>query len=375
MHATVIGAGVFGLAAATELVERGIAVTLYERNPDLGGNASWLAGGMLAPFCEGESAPASVVARGRSAVDWWARHVPGVARNGTLVVAPPRDAPDLDRFAARTEAWERVDDAAIAALEPDLGGRFRKGLFFAEEGHVDPRSAMNALRDGLLRNGAELRFACPFSDDGLPSPSPRLRGDGKGEGRCRVTVDCRGFAARAALPELRGVRGEMLLVRTREVRLSRPVRLLHPRIPLYVVPRADGLFMIGATMIESADKGGVTARSAIELLSAAFALHPAFGEAEIVEISADVRPAYPDNEPRVVERDGRIYLNGAYRHGFLLAPDMAKRAAEMALLQGFERPGRWLVEILCGLGEIELPSRDEARPSPFADWTEADFGE
>ena len=92
-----------------------------------------------------------------------------------------------------------------------------------------------------------------------------------GEG---TVIDCRGFAARDALPELRGVRGEMLLVRTREISLRRPVRLLHPRIPLYIAPRADGVFMIGATMIESADQGGVSVRSAIELLSAAYALHP-----------------------------------------------------------------------------------------------------
>ena len=334
MHADVVGAGVFGLAVATELVERGVSVTLHERNAGLGGNASWLAGGMLAPFCEGESAPASVVERGRGALDWWARRVPGVLRNGTLVVAPPRDAADLDRFAARTQDWERVDEAGVAALEPDLAGRFRKGLFFAGEGHLDPREAMGALRDGLIRNGAELNFARPFplgEIDGWPSPSPRLRGEGKGEGRPRLVVDCRGFAARDSLPELRGVRGEMLLLRTDEVRLSRPVRLLHPRIPLYIVPRAGGVFMIGATMVESAEKGGVTARSAIELLSAAFALHPAFGEAEILEMRAAVRPAYADNEPRVIARDGRIFVNGAYRHGFLLAPDMAARAAEMAV--------------------------------------------
>jgi glycine oxidase len=315
MRAAVVGAGVLGLAAATELAERGFAVTLYERNPGLGGNASWLAGGMLAPFCEGESASASVVERGQRAVEWWARHVP-VLRNGTLVVAPPRDAPDLDRFAERTRGWEWVDEGAIASLEPDLAGRFRKGLFFASEGHVDPREAMNALCQGLIAKGAELRFAHPFRNDAQD-----------------VVVDCRGYAARDALPELRGVRGEMLLVRTREVRLSRPVRLLHPRIPLYIAPRANGLFMIGATMIESAEKGGVTARSAIELLSAAFTLHPAFGEAEIVEMSADVRPAYPDNEPRLVERDGRLCLNGAYRHGFLLAPDLAAEAAERASLK------------------------------------------
>ena len=313
MRAAVVGAGVLGLAAAMELAERGFKVTLYERNPGLGGNASWLAGGMLAPFCEGESASPSVVERGRQAVAWWARHTP-VTRNGTLVVAPPRDAPDLDRFAQRTQSWERLDEAAIAALEPDLAGRFRKGLYFAQEGHVDAREAMNALCQRLIAKGAELCFGHPFPSDG----------------RAGVIVDCRGFAAQDALPELRGVRGEMLLVRTREVRLSRPVRLLHPRIPLYIVPRADGLFMIGATMIESAEQGGMTARSAIELLSAAFALHPAFGEAEIVEMSAGVRPAYADNEPRLIERDGRLCLNGAYRHGYLLAPDLARQAADRA---------------------------------------------
>jgi glycine oxidase len=186
------------------------------------------------------------------------------------------------------------------------------------------------------------------------------------------------------LPELRGMRGEMLLVRTREIVLKRPVRLLHPRIPLYVVPRADGLFMIGATMIESADKGGVSVRSAIELLSAAFALHPAFGEAEIVEMLADVRPAFPDNEPRIVERGGRIYVNGFYRHGFLLSPFYAERVADHAILINLRAArsrlpaserhlGRWLVENFAGLGEIELPSREEGRPSPFADWTDADL--
>ncbi len=73
-------------------------------------------------------------------------------------------------------------------------------------------------------------------------------------------------------------------------------------------------------MIESAEKGAVSVRSAIELLSAAYALHPAFGEAEILEMSADIRPAFPDNEPRVEERNGRIFVNGLFRHGFLLRP-------------------------------------------------------
>jgi glycine oxidase len=320
MRATVVGAGVVGLATATALAERGAKVTLIERAEDLSASASWLAGGMLAPFCEGESATSSVVERGRSAIDWWASHTPGVVRAGTLVVAPPRDVGEIERFAARTRAHERVEDTRIAALEPDLAGRFTKGLFFAGEGHVDPRGALGALLKGLRERGAEIGFGA----------------DGERLGpEAGIVVDCRGFAARSHLPELRGVRGEMVRVRAREVALTRVVRLLHPRIPLYIVPRANNEFMIGATMIESAGTGAVTVRSALELLSAAYALHPAFGEAEILEMSAGVRPAYPDNEPRIEERDGRIFVNGFYRHGFLLAPAFAERTAALA----FERAG------------------------------------
>jgi glycine oxidase len=354
---TVVGAGVAGLTTALTLAERGAKVTLIERSPALGGNASWLAGGMLAPFCEGESAPPSVAALGQGAIDWWASRVPGVVRAGALVVAPPRDASEIERFAARTSGWERVDEARIGALEPDLAGRFRKGLFFAAEGHVDPRRALGALAARLKRLGAELIFG----QDGL---GPAADAD--------VVVDCRGFAARPDLPELRGVRGEMIRVRAREVSLTRTVRLLHPRFPLYVVPRANGEYMIGATMVESAEKSGVSVRSAIELMSAAYALHPAFGEAEILEMSADVRPAFPDNEPRIEERDGRIFVNGFYRHGFLLAPAFAERAADLAFAQAENEPhlGRWLVKNLAGLGEVELPSREEDRPDPFAGFSE-----
>jgi glycine oxidase len=317
MRVTVIGAGVVGLTAALELSERGVDVEVIERAAHLGETAcSWCAGGMLAPWCEGESAPTEVVTLGAVALDWWAQRAPGVVCNGTLVVAAPRDIGEIERFAARTSHHEPVDEARIGALEPDLAGRFRKGLFFAEEGHLDPRLALASLAERLATRGTQISFGVDAAARRLPA---------------NVVLDCRGFAARTDLAELRGVRGEMLILRTKESSLSRAIRFLHPRIPLYVVPRADGRFMVGATMIESAAQGPVTARSAMDLLSAAYALHPAFGEAEIVEMRADVRPAFPDNLPRIITRGATTYLNGFYRHGFLLSPAFAQRAAAMLL--------------------------------------------
>jgi len=164
-------------------------------------------------------------------------------------------------------------------------------------------------------------------DDGVAfTQAERDPADSVGGG---VTIDCRGYSARDVLGDLRGVKGEMLMLSCPDVTLSRTVRLLHPRIPLYVVPRGNGIFMLGATMIESSASDHVTARSLLELLSAAYALTPAFGEAEVLETGVDIRPAFADNLPRI-QRDGNlIRVNGFYRHGYLLAPAFARKVGDM----------------------------------------------
>ena len=88
--------------------------------------------------------------------------------------------------------------------------------------------------------------------------------------------------------------------------------------------------MIGATQIESADRGPVSVRGAVGLLNAAYTLHPAFADAEIIEMGADVRPAFADNLPRLRWRGRTLYVNGLYRHGFLLAPACARMATQTA---------------------------------------------
>ncbi len=316
----VIGAGVAGLTAATVLAERGAEVSVIDRGSGPGPHqCSWYAGGMLAPWCERESAEPEVVALGRDAADFWAARVPGVVRRGSLVIAPARDSGELLRFARRTENHVWLDKAELDELEPGLEGRFARALFFREEAHLDPRRALAALAERLEEVGIGVSYGVDTAPD------------------AEWTVDCRGLAAAACLPELRGVKGEMLYILSPEVTLTRTVRLIHPRIPIYLVPRGGGLYMLGATTIENDDRQRITARSMVELLSAAYALHPAFGEAEIVEIGTDARPAFPDNLPRVVRNGRRIHVNGLYRHGFLLAPAMAAQAADIVFGTGAAR--------------------------------------
>ena len=313
----VIGAGVAGLACALELAERGLGVEVVERGRALGeGACSWMAGGMLAPWCERATTEPEVAERGAQSIDWWAERFPETVRKGTLVVAQPRDLPDLTRFARRTERFDWLDADRIAELEPDLAGRFRRALFFPDEAHLDPRRALAALAKRLQDRGVTIRFGVELAPH---------------EARADIVVDCRGLAARDVLTDLRGVRGEMVVVRSPDVSLQRPVRMLHPRMPLYIVPRGSSLFMIGATMIESERRGPVSVRSAVELLNAAYALHPAFGEAEIVELGADLRPAFPDNLPDVRQGGQVLHANGLFRHGFLLAPALARRTADAVL--------------------------------------------
>lgn len=312
---SVIGAGVAGLTAAYEFVRAGCPVTIFERESEAGRGCSFYAGGMIAPWCEAESAEPIIAALGREALRYWREIVPVALQNGSLLVAPARDLPELGRFGRRTSHFETIDADAIATLEPDLAGRFSRALFFAEEAHLDPRAAMVELRRRLDESPlATFRFGAKVDEPDAD-----------------WIIDCRGLSARDRLAGLRGVKGEMVVLRTTDIAFSRPIRLVHPRSAVYIVPRGDGRFMVGATMIENEERGRVRARALLDLIGAAYTVHPAFGEAEVVEIGCDLRPAFPDNLPRI-RRDGRrLFVNGLFRHGFLLAPALATRACRMVL--------------------------------------------
>ena len=309
------GAGICGLWCAFLLLKAGRSVAIYDIQPeDRSDSCSHRAGGMLAPYCEGESAEPIITTYGVRGLELWRAYFPELTTvTGSLLLAHPRDYNRLEHFADTTQGCRRVNQAEIAELEPDLAERFETGLFYETEGYLEPRRALTALTEAIRTLGGVFHFA-------TPAPT----------GSRASVIDCTGLGGKTALPALRGVRGETVTVRTEDIKLRRPVRLLHPRHPIYVIPRPDHRYLIGATTVETDNPSDhVTVRSAGELLTQIFHLHPGFAEAEIIEMSAGLRPAFPDHLPTIERNANVTYVNGLYRHGWMIAPAVGEEVTEM----------------------------------------------
>src|SRR6476469_8668911 len=205
---SIIGAGIAGAWQALLFAQAGHAVTLHERSDAaMTLSTSYWAGGMLAPYCEAESSEPLISRLGLRALDLWRRELPDTPFNGSLVVAHSRDRNDFERFARLTCGHQRLAARALAAIEPSLEGRFRDALFFPGEGHVEPRRVLPKLHQRIIAAGGTIRFNSEVDIDNL---------DG-------IVIDCRGLGARDVEGELRGVKGEMIMIETAEVQLDRPV--------------------------------------------------------------------------------------------------------------------------------------------------------
>jgi glycine oxidase len=331
----IAGAGLLGRLLAWQLLQANCKVTLFEAGsftpdaPETNRAAAFTAAGMIAPLSEAVVSDEGVYRMGQFALQQWPQWLsklptqttPLFFQHGSLVIAHPQDISELDQFERELQfviphckTYNRINQQQIQELEPDLNPHFSQGLFLAEEGHVNNRELLNVLLSEISLLGATLREFTPVNVAANKITTETS------EEEFDLVIDCRGIGAKKQHPQLRGVRGETLHVETKEIQLQRPVRLMHPRYQLYIVPKPNNRFIIGATQIESEDRSPVTLQSSLELSSALYTLSPAFAEARIIEMDTNLRPAYMDNLPRVDVQDGLITANGLFRHGYLLAP-------------------------------------------------------
>jgi glycine oxidase len=313
--------------------------------------AAFTAAGMIAPLSEAVVSDEGVYRMGQFALQQWPKWLSKLAnqttplffQRGSLVIAHPQDCSELEQFERELQfvipqckTYHQINQQQIQELEPDLNPHFSQGLFLAEEGHVDNRELLAAIGDDIILLGARLHEHTKVN-----VAANKIITENSEE-NFDLVIDCRGLGAKIQHPELRGVRGETLHVETKEIQLSRPVRLMHPRYQLYIVPKPNHRFIIGATQIESEDRSAMTLQSSLELSSALYTLSPAFAEARIIEMDTNLRPAYMDNLPQVNIQDGLITANGLFRHGYLLAPAVV----ENILAHIFEKPEPVFSELL-----------------------------
>lgn len=341
----VVGAGLMGRMIAYALAKGGAQIALYDRGgPDGEHAAATIAAAMLAPLAESAITEPSVVQMGMYSLPRWKEIISELSlpvffqQEGTVFVWHQQDATEARRLTAHLERNcrdsqqigkstfplqqpEQLDRAALQALEPSLADCFHRGLFLPYEGQLDNRQLLVSVLHALDAMGVELYWNQAIDPDALHCQK-----------KYEWVIDCRGLGAKAAWESnpLRGIRGEVLRLHAPEVKLKRPTRLIHPRYPIYIAPKEDDVYVVGATEIESDDLSPTSVRSAMELLSAVYTVHSGFAEARILEMNTQCRPTLKDNLPEIrISKPGLMLINGLYRHGFLITPAVLDCALEL----------------------------------------------
>ena len=326
----IVGGGVIGLSIAWQAAVSGLGRVVV-RDPELASQSpsqsSWAAAGMLAPVTEvhyGEEALLALTLASRARWADFASQLhqasgidPGYRTEGTLSVA--RDGDDLARLEEiavfQTKLGldvTRLRSREVRTLEPALSPRIRAGFLVSGDHSVDNRSLTRALRVACSRAGVTLD-ARPVQD--------------LAELDAGTVIVAAGSASSELLPGLpvRPVKGQLLHLAGAAL-LTRTVR----GIDVYLVPRADGRLVVGATVEEKGTDTTVTAGAVHELLRAAYELLPGMTELTFTEAVVGLRPGTADNAPLLGRLDHRtIAATGHYRNGILLAPITADLVVEL----------------------------------------------
>lgn len=348
MKVGIVGAGIIGRLLAWYLAKQHYSISLFDQDDICQGEkngqaAAYTAAGMLTPFSEAESTQEQIVEMGQRSLELWPcivdalghdnGHSVDFRQTGSIILSHPQDYADLQSFIKHTSKlqfiknkkqnsiYQPLTSSTLKTLEPEIANNFQHAIFINSEAWLQPSLLLQKLIDSMLNMDVEFHSRCEITHIEAGKISSRTK-----EWNYDLVVDCRGLGAKKDIPLLRGVRGETICVHAPEVNIGHLIRLMHPRYRIYIVPRQNHRYLIGATQIENDHKGPITVRSALELLSAAYSVHSGFAEAAIEYTRTNCRPALPDNLPSIEHSHGLMRINGLFRHGFLLAPSLVEQA-------------------------------------------------
>ncbi len=335
MNIAIAGVGLVGRVLALNLLQSGHTLTLFDEDEAYGDNAAGMtAAGMLALFAELETAESAIFDHGKRSIALWPSLLEQLdisdayQLKGSIITAHPQDFSELDHFietlqskVEEASSIQVLDRAGIISLEPDLD-QHTKAFYIPHEGQVDAQRFMKTSSDYLLAH-QNVTWHEKTKVEKVEEGTLYFSNKSK---KYDWVFDARGLGAKEQVENLRGVRGEVFWLDAPEVNISRPTRMLHPRYKIYIVPRPNNMYIIGATEIESEDKSPMSVRSSLELLSAVYSMHTGFAEARIVNMVTNCRPTLKDNLPNIEQGEKLTRINGLYRHGYLLAPAVVEQA-------------------------------------------------
>lgn len=372
MNIAIIGAGLIGRLLALSLLREKHHITLFDKDTKLAHNsAAYAAAGLLTPLGESLHCEPNIVTMGFESLGLWPELLASLdehtifQQTGAIMVSHEQDKGDYQRFVRHlhnnyTEhPVQNLNRQDLTELEPELGRSFNQGLYLPQEGQIGNRRLLIALRKQLEQEGGDklnwlsecLVTAIEHGEQSSQVSYNLTKNTSQKNHQQQfdLVIDCRGTGASlknakqacAPLADLRSVRGELFQLFAPTVNISRPIRLMHPRYQLYIAPKGKGFYVVGATEIESDDDSPMTVRSAMELLSAAYSIHPGFAEANIRQHISQCRPAFSDNQPKIIvqsteQKSRLIQVNGLFRHGFLISPVVVKQV--LALVTAIEKP-------------------------------------
>jgi glycine oxidase len=336
--------------ATTAKIDNGInfrsKVTVFEKGlltPPLSQRdkaAAFTAAAMISPMSELVDSELEIFNLGQRSLELWPSWLTELGcpqhfhQQGSLVLAHPNDIGELQQFKRdlsfklndRSPYAQSNTDIAplqilndrhqLEAVESSISPHFQTGIYLPSEAHIDHDEVLQELV--TQAKGLDVNFV----------ESSKLEANSESLKDYDIIFDCRGTGLKE--DGFRGVRGEVIRLECKEITLTRPIRLMHPRYKLYIVPKPNHQFIIGATEIESEDRSKISLRSSMELMSALYAVNPAFAEARVLNQETNLRPAYMDNLPRIEKRQTNfnkpiIRINGLYRHGYLIGPALVEQ--------------------------------------------------